>query len=136
MRAHEGAIALVTGSSKGIGAGIARHLAAAGFTTYVTHHTDQAGADEVAAEIKQQGGSARVASLDVSNEASVEALFGTIEEEHGRLDVLVNNAVKEVSKPIAEQTLEEWKTVLAVKLDGSFLCTRAALPLFEKSGKA
>ena len=129
-------VAVVTGSSKGIGAGIARQAAAAGFDTYVTYNTDQKGAAKVIEEIERVGGSAHCEHLDVSDEASVASLFGKIGDRHGKLDLLVNNAVRELSTPIADQSLDDWKTVLAVKLDGAFLCTKAALPLFESSGSA
>lgn len=74
-----------------------------------------------------------LAELDVRDEQSVSRLFADVDAAHGRLDLLVNNAVKEVSKPLDQASLDEWRTVLSTKLDGAFLCTRAAAPLFAKA---
>ena len=125
--------AIVTGSSKGIGAAIAKRLAAGGYRVYVTYSTDRKGADEVARFIVDSGGSSEIARLDVRDPDSVSELFASVEQREGHLDILVNNAVQELSKPIDEATLDEWETVLDTKLVGAFLCTKAALPLFAKA---
>jgi NAD(P)-dependent dehydrogenase (short-subunit alcohol dehydrogenase family) len=135
MMAQPHKVALVTGSSKGIGQAIALRLARAGYNVYVTYFEDEKGGAQTANLIREAGGTAHVHQLDVRSEASVSKLFSNINNEYGYLDLLVNNAVKEVSKPIDEATLEEWRTVLSTKLDGAFLCTKAALPLFEKASQ-
>jgi glucose 1-dehydrogenase len=129
-------VAIVTGSSKGIGAGIALRLAQAAHSTYVTFLSDEAGAGRVATEIRDAGGVAHVAHLDVSSESSVKDLFAEVDRAYGKLDILVNNAARELSRPVAEQTIEDWRKVGEVKLDGAFLCTKAALPLFNRTRSA
>ncbi len=129
-------VAIVTGSSKGIGAAIATGLAEAGYDVFVTFFTDEAGARGVADGIRAANGTAYVANLDVTEPDSVARLFEEVADRYGRLDLLVNNAAQELSKPLADQTLEDWRRVVSVKLDGAFMCTQAALPLFVESGCA
>jgi meso-butanediol dehydrogenase / (S,S)-butanediol dehydrogenase / diacetyl reductase len=126
-------VAVVTGSSKGLGAAISERLAREGFKAWVTYHRDRAGAEQVAAAIERDGGLSRVAALDVRDEASVRDLFSLIGAEDGRLDVLVCNAVQEIAKSIEEATLDEWHTVVLTKLDQCFLCTKYALPLLRRA---
>jgi NAD(P)-dependent dehydrogenase (short-subunit alcohol dehydrogenase family) len=130
---NEHKVAVVTGSSKGIGAGIAVSLARAGYDVYVTYLNDEAGANHVAEQVSEAGATPSVIALDVTDPASVEGLFARVASAHGRLDLLVNNAVQELSRPVVEQTFADWRRVGAVKLDGAFLCTKAAIPLFEHS---
>lgn len=129
-------VALVTGSSKGIGYAIALRMAEAEYNVFVTYYEDKNGAEETAAAVRDRGRVSHVLHLDVRSERSVVSALDTVEKSYGHLDVLVNNAAKEVSKPINEATLDEWHTVLQTKLDGAFLCTRASLPLLAKSNAA
>lgn len=129
-------VALITGSSKGIGHAIALRMAEAGHNIFVTYHEDRRGAEVTAAAVKERGRESHVVQLDVRSEQSVTSAFNAVDQAYGHLDVLVNNAAKEVSKPIDEATLAEWQTVLQTKLDGAFLCTRASLPLLSKSEAA
>jgi NAD(P)-dependent dehydrogenase (short-subunit alcohol dehydrogenase family) len=103
---------------------------------FVSYHSRREGAESVAAEIRECGGVAHPVQLDVADPASVERTFDEIATTYGRLDVLVNNAVDDRSAPLAEQAFDDWRRVLGVKLDGAFLCTKAALPLFQASGGA
>lgn len=119
-----GRIALVTGASRGIGAATARALAAAGAKVAVT---DLAAPDALAAEI---GGIAR--SLDVTSEADWDATMDWLHAEAGGLDILVNNAGLWLFKPITETTLEDWRRLHAVNVEGVFLGTRAAIPLLAE----
>ena len=125
--------ALVTGSSKGIGAAVARRLGDEGYHVFVTYHEDEGGAMDVVKSIQRADGSADSIRLDVQSEESVTEAFSIISQATSHLDLLVHNAVKEVSKPLADATFEEWRTVLGSKLDGAFLCTKAALPLFKNA---
>lgn len=116
-----GRIALVTGASRGLGAATARALAAAGARVAVT---DLSAPEDLAAEI---GGMAR--AQDVTSEADWTATMDWIAAEAGGLDVLVNNAGLWLFKPILETTLEDWRRLHAVNVEGVFLGTRAAIPL-------
>lgn len=120
----DGRIALVTGASRGLGAASARALAAAGARVAVT---DLAAPEELAAEI---GGIAR--AQDVTSEADWAATVEWIEAEAGGLDILVNNAGLWLLKSITETTLEDWRRLHAVNVDGVFLGTRAAIPLLTE----
>jgi len=129
----DGKVALVTGSSSGIGRGIARALAAEGATVVLAaRRADrlQATADEIVAA----GGAALAVPTDVSSEAAVERLFATSLERFGRLDILVNNAGTAALGPLDELSVEDWDRVLAVNLRGPFLCTRQAVRIMKRQG--
>ena len=126
-----GKVALVTGSSSGIGRGIARALAAEGATVVLAaRRADRlrATADEIVAA----GGTALAVPTDVSSEAAVERLFATSLERFGRLDILVNNAGTAALGPLDELSVEDWDRVLAVNLRGPFLCTRQAVRIMKR----
>jgi NAD(P)-dependent dehydrogenase (short-subunit alcohol dehydrogenase family) len=120
----DGRIALVTGASRGLGAAAARALAAAGAKVAVT---DLAAPTDLAEEI---GGIAR--AQDVTSEADWAATMDWIKAEAGGLDVLVNNAGLWLFKPITETTLDDWRRLHAVNVEGVFLGTRAAIPLLAE----
>src|SRR3984885_3582445 len=88
----EGKVAVVTGASKGIGAEIARHLAAEGAAVAVNYSSSKEGADRVVAQIKEKGGKAVAVQGNVSKKADIDRLFAEAKKAFGRLDVLVNNA--------------------------------------------
>ena len=85
-------VAVVTGASKGIGAAIAKHLAAEGASVVVNYSSSKTGADKVVAEITSAGGKAVVVQADMAKKADIERLFAEAEKAFGRLDILVNNA--------------------------------------------
>ncbi len=126
--------ALVTGSSKGLGAAISRVLAERGYSVYITAHDDHTAAERTVAGIRSLGGRAEVLPLDVTDERSVRDGFAEIGSSGHRLAVLVNNAATEVARNIEEATFAEWTSVIATKLDGSWLCTKYALPMLKESG--
>src|SRR5689334_9612648 len=103
-----GKVAVVTGASKGIGAAIARHLAAEGAAVVVNYSSSKAGAERVVAEITSAGGRAVAVQADVSREADVRLLFTRTREAFGRLDVLVNNAGIYEFAPIEQVTAEHF----------------------------
>ncbi len=127
----EGKIALVTGSSQGIGETIARRLASAGATVLVAAR-NQEKATAVAASIADAGGSAEAVLLDVTDPASVPALFQGIAERHGKLDILVNNAGITDDGLLLRMSRESWDRVLATDLTGVFLVTQEAVKLMMK----
>ncbi len=120
----DGRIALVTGASRGLGAAAARALAAAGAKVAVT---DLTAPEDLAAEI---GGIAR--AQDVTREADWSATMDWLRAELGGLDALVNNAGLWLFKPIMETTLDDWRRLHAVNVEGVFLGTRAAIPLLAE----
>lgn len=126
-------VALVTGSSKGLGAAAARRFAAAGYHAVVTYLSDHGAGKAVVDDIVSSGGSATLHQLNVRSEDSVIALMSSLDSRHGRLDALVSSAATEIAKPVDEATLEEWHTVLLTKLDGAFLITKHAVPLLRKA---
>lgn len=133
MPKTEQKIVLVTGSSKGLGAAIAKLFAANGYHAAITYHRDENGAAEVVDAITRDGGSAEAHQLDVTSESSVRSVTRALADAWGQLDCLVSNAVTEIPKPIDEATLDEWHTVLLTKLDGAFLSTKYCVPLLRCS---
>jgi 3-oxoacyl-[acyl-carrier protein] reductase len=118
----EGRVAVVTGAARGLGAAIAEELAARGAVIVVADR-DGEGA---AAMAQRLGARAGAATVDVSDPASVTALFDTVAAEHGRIDVLVNNAGVGAIAPSEELAHDVWSRTLAVNLTGTFLCAQAA----------
>src|SRR5712692_5242153 len=115
-----GKVALVTGGSQGIGAAIAKMLAAAGAHVVVAARNEEK-AKETAAAIAASGGKAEALRLDVSDASSVAAGFKTLVEKHGKLDILVNNAGITDDGLILRMSKEAWDKVLATDLTGVFL---------------
>jgi 3-oxoacyl-[acyl-carrier protein] reductase len=101
-------VAVVTGASKGIGAGIAKSLAAEGAAVVVNYATSKRGADRVVAEIVDKGGEAIAVQGDVANASDVQRMFAEAKKAFGRLDVLVNNAGVYQFAPLAEITEEQF----------------------------
>ncbi|WP_288485277.1 glucose 1-dehydrogenase [uncultured Novosphingobium sp.] len=132
----EDKIALVTGAGgmRGLGAATAQRFAEEGAFVYVTD-LDKAGADEVVAQIEQAGGHAQALQQDVTSEASWDEVIGTIEQTHGRLDVLVNNAGIAVLKPLDKLTAADWERQNKVNLDSVFFGTQRAVALMRKIGQ-
>ncbi len=123
-----GHTALITGAAQGIGEGIASRLARAGAEVVVADLAlDKAGA--VAAKLAADGGKAHAVSLNVSDNASVEAAVKTVLDRDGKIDILVNNAgIAGRAAPVWEQTDEDWESVIRVNLSGVFRCCRAVMP--------
>jgi 3-oxoacyl-[acyl-carrier protein] reductase len=124
----DGKVALVTGGSQGIGEAIARTLAAAGAHVLVASRGVERAA-EVARALTAAGGSAESVRLDVADPASVSAVFKTLVEKHGRLDVLVNNAGITDDGLVLRMSKESWDRVVATDLTGVFLMAQEATKL-------
>jgi len=127
-------VAVVTGASKGIGAGIARALGAAGASVVVNYASDKSGAEKVVADIKAKGGNAVAVHGDVSKSADVTHLFAETKRAFGKLDVLVNNAGVFKFAPLEQTTEEEYQRQFGINVLGPLLATREALPLFGPQG--
>jgi len=131
-----GKIALVTGSSRGIGAGIVRALDERGARCVVNYFADAEGRNRLEAEAV--GASLRSAVLmecDVSDAAQVRAMMDRIASECGGLDILVNNAGILRDRTIGKMTEDEWESVIRVNLSGAFHCIQQALPILRAGGR-
>jgi glucose 1-dehydrogenase len=126
--------ALVTGASSGIGRAIALSLGDAGADVVINYVTDEDKAEALAEEIRRRGSSALALRADVSDEAQVRDMFGTMLKQLGTIDILVNNAGLQQDAPFNELTLAQWNKVLAVNLTGQFLCSREAVREFMRRG--
>ncbi|MEL7088478.1 MAG: SDR family NAD(P)-dependent oxidoreductase, partial [Planctomycetota bacterium] len=118
-------VAIVTGASRGIGAAIAKTLAADG-RHVVCVARNQAKLDEVKAAIESEGGSASTATCDISDGDAITAMIEAVAEEHGRLDILVNNAGITRDNLLMRMTDEEFDDVIATNLRSVFIACRAA----------
>ncbi|MDE3083650.1 MAG: SDR family oxidoreductase [Verrucomicrobiota bacterium] len=129
-----GQVALVTGSSSGIGQAIAIALSRAGADVVVNYSRSRDGAEDTAKTIRGAGRRALVLQADVSKETDVQEMFRRTCAEFGSLDVLVNNSGIEQDVPFDQMTLEQWQRVIGVNLTGQFLCAREALREFKRRG--
>lgn len=129
-----GKIAVVTGVSKGIGAGIASAFGAAGATVIVNYASSKDDADKVVAQIHAQGGKAKSIQADMSKSADVIRMFDAVRSEFGTLDILVNNAGVAVFEMIDDLTEEAFHKQFNVNVLGYLLATREALKQFSASG--
>lgn len=129
-----GKVAVVTGASKGIGASIAKHLAAEGASVVVNYASSKAGADKVVSEITSAGGKAIAVQGDVSRKADIDRLFAETKKTYGAVDVLVNNAgVYEFAK-LEEVTGEHFHKQFNLNVLGLLLTTQVALQNFNAGG--
>ncbi len=127
-------VAVVTGASKGIGAGIAKALAADGASVVVNYASSKEGADRVVAEIKAKGGRAVAVQGDVSKQADIGKLFAETKKAFGRLDVLVNNAGVYEFSPLGEVTEESFHKMFNLNVLGLILTSQEALKYFGPEG--
>jgi 3-oxoacyl-[acyl-carrier protein] reductase len=129
-----GKTALVTGASKGIGASIAKHLAAEGASVVVNYASSKAGADKVVAEITKAGGKAIAVQGDVANPADIVRLVAETKTAFGKLDILVNNAGVYEFGALAAITPEHFHRQFNINVLGLLLTTQEAVKLFPESG--
>jgi glucose 1-dehydrogenase len=122
----DGKVALITGSDRGIGQGIAETFAAAGADVFVTYFRNKAGAEETASRIEASGRRAAVAQVDVGEESDVARLFAQLDETFDRIDILVNNAGVYALGLLHELSTSDWERVLRTNLYGPFFCAQQA----------
>jgi 3-hydroxybutyrate dehydrogenase len=129
----EGRVAIVTGAASGIGKEIARTFARQGAKLAI-FDLDAAGALRCAADLDREGRRAIAVAVDVTDEVQVDAAMAAVVEAFGRIDVLVSNAGIQIVAPLEDFEFADWKRLLAIHLDGAFLCTRTALRQMYKQG--
>jgi 3-oxoacyl-[acyl-carrier protein] reductase len=130
-----GKVALVTGGSRGIGAAIAKRLAADGADVAITYAKDIDAAASVLKDIKRAGRKAIAIQADATDAAKVEAAVEETVATFGRLDILVNNAGTAIPKKFEETTLEEMDRVIDINVRGVFVATQAALKHMQSGGR-
>jgi 3-oxoacyl-[acyl-carrier protein] reductase len=134
MSKLSGKVAVVTGASKGIGAGIAKGLAAEGAAVVVNYSSSKDGANRVVAEINSNGGRAIAVQGDVAKAADVEKIFAKTKQAFGRLDILVNNAGVYDFSPLEQVTEEHFHQHFNINVLGLLLATREAAKFFGDEG--
>jgi 3-oxoacyl-[acyl-carrier protein] reductase len=125
-------VAIVTGSSRGIGRAIAVRLAADGCRVAVNYATNDLAAEETLSAVEDRGGIAALFKGDISRPEVVEALVRDVVGRWGRVDILVNNGGIMIDALAEDTAVEDWDRVLAVNLHGSFYTSRAVIPIFKK----
>jgi NAD(P)-dependent dehydrogenase (short-subunit alcohol dehydrogenase family) len=130
-----GKTAIITGGSRGIGRATAITLATAGARIVIADRSDHQRTDgESTSEvIRRLGGQSESRYLDVSDSASVDAVFGSVAERYG-IDILVNNAGILLSGSVSDTTDQMWRRLFSVNVDGTFYCTRAAVRAMVAAG--
>jgi len=134
MKKLENKVAVITGASKGIGAAIAKHIAAAGANVVVNYASDKAGADKVVAAITSNGGKAIAVQGSVSNEGDITRLFDETVKAYGAVDILVNNAGVYKFGGIEEINAEDFHNQFNTNVLGLLLATSGAVKNFNANG--
>ncbi len=128
-----GRVAIITGGNGGIGLGMARGLASAGASVVVAGRNEAKNAAAVA-ELETLGSRAAAVEVDVTSEASCQAMIRAAVERFGRLDILINNAGTNIRKAPEEHSLAEWNIVIETNLTSAFMCSQAAYPEMQRAG--
>jgi 3-oxoacyl-[acyl-carrier protein] reductase len=129
-----GKVAVVTGASKGIGASIAKHLAAEGASVVVNYSSSREGADKVVAEIQKKGGKALAIQANVAKQKDIERLFAETKKAYGQLDILVNNAGVYEFLPLENVTDEHFHRLYDLNVLGLLLTSKEASKYFNGDG--
>ena len=132
-RLFDGQVALITGGGSGIGRGIADVLASLG-AHVVLASRKQERVDQAAVEIRAAGGRASGMAVDVREQERVQRMIADVQREHGRIDLLVNNAAGNFYAPSESLSANAWKSVIEIDLYGTFFCSQAVLPVMRAQG--
>lgn len=127
-------VALVTGANSGIGAAIAKAMAAAGADVGINYIADEDAANKIVRDIEASGGHAMAIKADVSREDQVIQMVETLTAQYGHLDILVSNAGIQKDSPFEAMSIDQWNKVIGVNLTGAFLCARQAVRQFLRQG--
>jgi len=125
---QENCVCIVTGASRGIGAAIARTVAARGVSVAINYYSSEREALQLEEELRDRGFHALAVQADVGREEDVEAMFARVERKLGPVNMLINNAGISLRSLITETTEDQWQRVMDTNLKGAFLCCRRALP--------
>jgi 3-oxoacyl-[acyl-carrier protein] reductase len=131
----DGRVAIVTGAGRNIGRAIALALADAGAAVVVNARTNREEIERVAGDVERGGGRALAAIADVTDANAVQHMVEAAAERFGRIDILINNAAVRVEQPFETMTLADWRSVLAIILEGAFKCAQACLPHLKRAGQ-
>jgi 3-oxoacyl-[acyl-carrier protein] reductase len=136
-KALDGKVAIVTGSSRGIGRAVAERYAAEGARVVVNFVRGEREADAVVEAVKARGGDATPIQGDVSRSGDVRKLVRATMDRYGRVDILVNNAGVMVAKAVLDTTEDDWDRTIDVNLKGAYLCSKEVVPIMleQKSGR-
>jgi acetoacetyl-CoA reductase len=132
---NHGKVAIVTGSSRGLGRAIVRELADHGCKVVINYFQSKEQAEQLLAELKDKGQEAIAVQAGVAHPDDVQSMIDTTVKEFGGIDILVNNAGVNRDRTIRRMSIEEWQEVIATDLSSAFYCTNAALPhMIERGG--
>ena len=134
MGEFDGKVALVTGSSKGIGKGVGIELAKNGADVVINYCSDKNGAIDTKNQIESLGKKAIIIEADVGKFKDVKNMFNLIYEEFGRIDILINNSAIAIWKPFEDFTEDDWDRTININLKSIFMTTQLALPSMKKNG--
>jgi 3-oxoacyl-[acyl-carrier protein] reductase len=129
----DGQVAIITGSVRRLGKAMALALARDGAAVVIHARSSRGEAEKAAAEVEAAGGKALIQIADITDEAAVNAMVDTVVKTFGRVDILINNAAIRAEQHFLDMTFKQWREVIAVTLDGAFLCTHAVLPHMVKN---
>jgi len=135
MKSLNNKVAIVTGSSRGIGAQIAITLAEAGASVVINYSSSQKPADKVVSEIKANGGSAIAIKADISSPEEVKLMFDSAISQFGKINILINNAGSILYKTIQDTTDDDFDKIFSVNVKGTFNTLREAAPRLENDGR-
>ncbi len=134
MKRLQGQTAIVTGSSSGLGQGIAIEMGKEGANVCINYYSDEEGANTTLKAVEEAGGQGFTIQADVSDPDDVEKMFQETIDAFGTLDILMNNAGIQKDAPFLEMTHEDWQRVVNVNLSGQFYCAQAAAKEFVRRG--